>query len=139
MPAAVTRAACTTSGAPLEGPRCPEISRQAQYLRTFDIYCLSEQTTTRTAVVQVQVVQVVQTEARNTYLCTLPLPKKEDGPPHTQTHTSFSFPIAHRHMHTCAPHPHHITQMGHILGFTIRTPHHNHNRMRAQSVQIALL
>lgn len=44
--------------APLEGPRekrGPEINRQAQYLRAFDIYCSSEQTTTRTAVVHVQV------------------------------------------------------------------------------------
>lgn len=111
-PSAVTTAACNTSGAPLEGPRCPEISRQAQYLRTFEIYCTSEQTTTRTAVVLVLVlVQACPGRERCTWctllpaVCTLPLPKKETGPlahRHTRTHSR-----AHRHMHTHA-HPTHI-------------------------------
>lgn len=90
MLAAVTRAACTTSGAPLEGPRCPEISRQAQYLRTFDIYCLSEQTTTRTAVVHVQVDQA-ERETGRIYVLSRFQKKRRT---HTDTHTR-----THRHAH----------------------------------------
>lgn len=86
MLAAVTRAACTTSGAPLEGPRCPEISRQAQYLRTFDIYCLSEQTTTRTAVVHVQVDQA-ETNCMYVSVYSPASKKRRRRPLHTQTHT----------------------------------------------------
>lgn len=91
MLAAVTRAACTTSGAPLEGPRCPEISRQAQYLRTFDIYCLSEQTTTRTAVVHVQ---ADQAETGRIYVLSRFQKKRRPSRTHTQTHTR-----THRHAH----------------------------------------
>lgn len=131
MLAAVTRAACTTSGAPLEGPRCPEISRQAQYLRMFDIYCLSEQTTTRTAVVHVHMSRLSrQRPDGRIYVLSRFQKKRRPSRTHTDTHS---------HTQTCAPHPHHITQMGHILGFTIGSPHHNHNRMRAQSVQIDML
>lgn len=91
MLAAVTRAACTTSGAPLEGPRCPEISRQAQYLRTFDIYCLSEQTTTRTAVVHVQ---ADQEETGRIYVLSRFQKKRRPSRTHTQTH------LAHTDMRT---------------------------------------
>lgn len=69
-----------------------------------------------------------------------PASKKRDGSrTHAHTHT-FALLLTHPHtdadMHTRTPHSHHITQMGHILGFTIESPHHDHNRMRAQSVGI---
>lgn len=141
MLATVTRAACTTSGAPLEGPRCPEISRQALYLRTFEIYCTSEQTTTRTAVVHVQVVHTHTHTQRDTHregkridVSMYSASKKRDGP---RAHTHSRSPThRHRHAHKHTPPTSYYTD-GHILGFTIGSPHHEtttacaHSRLRS--------